>query len=148
MLTSQHSSQKHTIAACRMNVHWWEETQISKSSCQLGMLIFKYWPSSITGTASHQWPKQKIQTSSYRVQPQTSALIKQHCPHWMHYSEESASQQLQITYCKLMLTGTLQCTARKENPWQKKSIPAIASFALQPTQEFTSTAKSSSVVPY
>lgn len=33
------------------NVHWCEETQISKSSCQLGMLIrkiFKYWPSSIT----------------------------------------------------------------------------------------------------
>lgn len=40
----------------------------------------------------------------------------------------------QITHYKLMLTGTLQYAERKETPWQKKSIPAIASFALEPTQ--------------
>lgn len=38
MLRSQHSSQKPTSATCRMNVHWCEETQISKSSCQLDLL--------------------------------------------------------------------------------------------------------------
>lgn len=54
----------------------------------------------------------------------------------------------QITHYKLMLTGTLQYAERKETPWQKKSIPAIASFALEPTQDPTSTAKSSSVVLY
>lgn len=56
----------------------------------------------LQGTASHWWAKIKIQTSSYRVQQQTSALIKQQCSlplnalQWRVCFSAAASHTLQI----------------------------------------------------
>lgn len=102
------------------------------------------------GTATHWWAKKKSYRPLHTESANRSQLWSSNSApsHWMHYNEESAPQKLQITHDKLMLTGTLQYAQRKENLWQKKSIPAIASFALEPTKDPISTAKSSSTVPY
>lgn len=103
------------------------------------------------GTATHWWAKKKSYKPHHTESTNRSQMLwrSNSAPsHWMHYNEESASQQLQITHYKWTLTGTLQHAERRENLWQNQSIPAIASFALEPTKDPTSTAKSSSMVPY
>lgn len=104
-----------------MNVYRCEETQIWKSSCQLGILIrkvFKYWPGSITRDSNSLMSQKK---KSYKPRHTESTNRSQMLwrsnsapSHWMHYNEESASQQLQITHYKWMLTGTLQYAEKRE----------------------------------
>lgn len=130
-----------------------EETQISKQSCQLGMLIGEIFSTrtSFMRRDSNSWISQKKKRYSLYTGPPTDLSSDQTTKLPLNTLQRTVRfSVVQITYYKLMLFSTLYCqsTERIENLWQKKLTTAIASFALEPTKDPTNTVKSSSMVPY